>query len=151
MSNPPLHDNAYIEPYWFVPTVMGTQPMPYPILVESRQLAPNQLLLTYDQPTDLASATTISNYWIRSNVTNPTDIASLGMGEALTRENAIRPEKGMITPIDNSRMRFTMTFRVNAISGVLYVVLPCFVNLEGRTGYMGENWGPYSRNMFIGM
>ncbi|PPA93234.1 hypothetical protein C4A77_19340 [Brevibacillus laterosporus] len=130
---------------------MGAQTTPYPILVEARQLAPNQLLLTYDQPTDLASATTISNYWIRSNRTNPTDIASLGMGEALTKANAIRPEMGMITPVDNSRMRFTMTFRVSAFSGVLYIVLPCFVNLEGRTGYMGENWGPFSRNVFIGM
>ncbi|TDF91110.1 hypothetical protein [Paenibacillus piri] len=127
------------------------QMIPHPILTESRQLAPNQILITYDQPTDLASATTISNYWIRSNMTKPTDIADVGMGEALTRANAIRPEMGMITPADNSRMRFIMRFRVNATRGVLYVVLPCFVNLEGRTGYMGENWGPFSRNMFIGM
>ena len=56
-----------------------------------------------------------------------------------------------ITPVDNSKMTFIMMFRVNAMSGVLYVVLPCFINLEGRTGFMGGNWGPFSRNMFIGM
>nr|WP_125666719.1 hypothetical protein [Paenibacillus baekrokdamisoli] len=125
--------------------------MPHPILTEARQLAPNQILMTYDQPTDLASATNISNYWIRSNMIDRTDISSVGMGDALTRANTIRPEMGMITAIDNSKMRFLITFRATAIMGVLYIVLPCFVNLEGKTGYTGENWGPLSRNMFIGI
>jgi len=125
--------------------------MPYPTLVEARQLAPNQLLITYDQPADLASATNISNYWIRSNMNTPAGFSSVGMGEKLTRENTIRPEMGMISPMDNSRMRFVLTSRANAVSGVLYVVLPCFVNLEGRTGFTGANWGPFSRNFFLGM
>jgi hypothetical protein len=140
------------EPYWGLPTVRDDREMmPHPILTDTRQLAPNQIFIMYDQPTDLASATKISNYWIRSNMVNPRDIASLGMGEALTAANAIRAEIGMIRPIDNSKMRFMMTFRVNATRGVLHVALPCFVNLEGRTGYTGENWGPFSRNFFIGM
>jgi hypothetical protein len=125
--------------------------IPHPILVEVRQTAPNQLLMMYDQRADLASATNVSNYWIRSNMERPTGIASLGMSEALTASNAIRPDMAMITPVDNSKMRFVMTFRANAMSSVLYVVLPCFVNLEGRTGFRGENWGSFSRNMFIGM
>jgi hypothetical protein len=92
----------------------------------------------------------VSNYWIRSNM-GPAGIASVGMNEALTAANAIRPDMAMIAPADNSRMRFVMIFSVNAMSGVMYTVLPCFVNLEGMTSYMGENWGPLSRNMFIGM
>lgn len=91
------------------------------------------------------------NYWIRSNRNMPADIASVGMKEALTMENAISPQMAMIRPSDNSKMRFVMTFKANATRGIMYTVLPCFVNLEGRTGYMGENWGPMCRNMFFGM
>ncbi|NQX69400.1 hypothetical protein HQN90_25005 [Paenibacillus alba] len=127
------------------------QMMSYPILMDVRQLAHNQIMMTYNQPTDLASATNISNYWIRSNMSMPANFASVGMGEMLTRENTIRHDMGMISPLDNSKMRFVLTSRTNAFSGVLYVVLPCFVNLEGRTGFTGANWGPYSRNFFIGM
>lgn len=125
--------------------------VPHPILLEARQIAPNQILISYDQRTDLASATNTSNYWIRSNMENPSGIATVGMSEALMATNAIRPDVGMITPVDNSNMRFLVTFKVNAVSGVMYTVLPCFVSLEGRTGYMGQNWGPFSRNVFIGM
>ncbi|UVI31772.1 hypothetical protein [Paenibacillus spongiae] len=127
------------------------QMIPHPILLEAKQIAPNQILITYDQRTDLSSAMNVSNYWIRSNMERPTGIATVGMGDALMSSNAIRPDMGRITPADNSNMRFNISFRVNAMSGVMYTVLPCFVNLEGRTGYMGENWGPSSRNMFIGM
>lgn len=127
------------------------QMITHPILLEARQIAPNQILINYDQRTDLASAMNVSNYWIRSNMERPTGIATVGMSAPLTASNAIRPDVGMITPIDNSNMRFVMTFIVNAVSGVMYTVLPCFVNLEGMSGYMGENWGPFSRNMFIGM
>ncbi|WP_018759837.1 hypothetical protein [Paenibacillus terrigena] len=127
------------------------QMIPHPILLEAKQIAPNQISINYDQPTDLASATNVSNYWIRSNMERPTGIATVGMSDALMASNAIRPDMGMITPADNSNMRFNITFRVNAMSGVMYTVLPCFVNLEGMTGYRGENWGPFSRNMFIGM
>ncbi|QDX94368.1 hypothetical protein EEL30_20020 [Brevibacillus laterosporus] len=130
--------------------VTGQQMMPHPILLEVRQTAPNQILMTYDKRTDLASATNVSNYWIRSNMV-PVGIATVGMKDALTAENAIRPDMAMITPADNSMMRYFVTFRVNAMSGIMYTVLPCFVNLEGMTGFMGENWAPFSRNMFIGM
>jgi hypothetical protein len=126
------------------------QMMPYPVLLEARQIAPNQILMIYNQRTDLASATNVSNYWIRSNMALPAGVASLGMSKAVTPENAIHHEMGRITPVDNTNMRFVITFRGNAMSGVLHVVLPCFVNLEGRTGFMGENWGPFSRNSFIG-
>ncbi|PFA69779.1 hypothetical protein CN378_03155 [Bacillus sp. AFS015802] len=125
------------------------QMVPHPILLEATQIASNQILLTYDKRTDLSSATNVSNYWIRSNM-GPADIASVGMKDALTAENAIRPDMATITPADNSRMRYILTFRVNAKSGVMYTVLPCFVNLEGMTGFRGENWAPFSRNMFIG-
>lgn len=124
--------------------------IPHPILLDARQTASNQILLTYDKRTDLASATNVSNYWIRSNM-GPVGIASVGMKDALTAENAIRPDMAMITLADNSMMRYFLTFRVNAMSGVMYTVLPCFVNLEGMTGFRGENWAPFSRNMFIGM
>lgn len=142
-----------LYPYWMKQTSFDEREtvMPHPVVMEARQIAPNQLLITYDQPTDLVSATNISNYWIRSNMSTPTDIASLGMGEALTKDNTIRADRGMITPIDNSKMRFVMTFNTNATMGVNYIVLPCFVNLDGRTGFTGANWGPFSRNMFIGM
>jgi hypothetical protein len=139
-------------PYSLTPSHMDheRQTITHPILVEVRQTAPNQLLMTYDQQTDLASATNVSNYWIRSNMARPVGVASLGMSDALTPENAIRHEMGRITPVDNTNMRFVITFRGNAMSGVLHVVLPCFVNLEGRTGFRGGNWGPFSRNAFVG-
>ncbi|GGH27621.1 hypothetical protein [Paenibacillus segetis] len=127
------------------------QEIPHPILLEARQVAPNQVLIMYDQRVDLASATNISNYWIRSNMERPAGIASVGMGDAITAANSIPPEMGMIAPADNTKTRFIMTFRDNAMSGILYVVLPCFVSLEGMTGFMGGNWGPFSRNAFIGM
>jgi hypothetical protein len=127
------------------------QMMPYPILLEARQIASNQILMMYDQRTDIASATNVSNYWIRSNMARPAGVASLGMSDALSPTNAIRPEMGMITPVDNTKMRFMLTFRGNAMSGVIHIVLPCFVNLEGRSGFSGENWGTFSRNAFIGM
>ncbi|MEC0249013.1 hypothetical protein P4H65_24795 [Paenibacillus chitinolyticus] len=150
MTNELMPRYAYAgEPYWGLTAVTADR-QPHPVLVEARQTAPNQILMTYDQRSDLASATNVSNYWIRSNM-GPADIASAGMSEALTAANAIRPDMAMITPADNSRMRFLLTFRVNAMRGVMYTVLPCFVNLEGMTGFRGENWGPFSRNMFIGM
>ncbi|MBE7106685.1 hypothetical protein FT637_27885 [Bacillus cereus] len=126
------------------------QMIAHPILLEARQINLNQILITYDKATDLASATNVSNYWIRSNM-GPVGIASVGMKDALTAENAIRPDMGMIAPVDNSKMKFVITFRVNAMRGVMHTVLPCFVNLEGMSGFMGENWGPNSMNMFIGM
>jgi hypothetical protein len=140
-------------PYWIGNTSIDEREtvMPHPVVVEARQIASNQILVTYDKPTDLASATNISNYWIRSNMSTPADIASVGMGEAITKENTIRADRGVIAPIDNSRMRFVMTFNANATRGVLYIVLPCFVNIEGRSGFTGANWGPFSRNMFIGL
>ncbi|MBP0723735.1 hypothetical protein J5Y03_00890 [Bacillus sp. RG28] len=122
----------------------------HPILLEARQIAPNQILITYDQPTNLASATNVSNYWIRSNM-GPVGIASVGMTDSLNAKNALRPDMAKITPVDNSKTKYVITFNVNAMSGVMYTVLPCYVNLEGRTGYMGENWGPASRNMFTGV
>ncbi len=127
------------------------QMITHPILLEARQIAPNQILIQYDQRADLVSATNVYNYWIRSNMERPAGIATVGMGSALTASNAIRPDMAMITPADNSNMRFVITFMVNAMSGVMHTVLPCFVNLEGGSGYRGENWGPFSRNMFIGM
>ncbi|MFC3747119.1 hypothetical protein [Paenibacillus sp. GCM10012306] len=132
-------------------TLNERQMMSHPILLEATQSAANQILITYDQRTDLGSATHISNYWIRSTMETPSGIATVGMSDALMSSNSIRPDMAQITPIDNSNMRFHITFRVNAVSGVLYTVLPCFVSLEGMTGYMGANWGPASRNVFIGM
>jgi len=140
-------------PYWMGGTGIDEREtvMPHPVVVEARQIASNQILVSYDKPTDLVSATNISNYWIRSNMSTPSDIASVGMGEAITKENTIRADRGMIVPLDNSKMRFIMTFKTNATMGVLYIVLPCYVNLEGRSGFTGANWGPFSRNMFIGL
>lgn len=129
---------------------VNQQVIPHPILLKARQIAPNQISIKYDQPTDLASATTISNYWIRGNM-GPDNIASVGMSDALTKSNTIRPDMGIITPVDHSKRRFVLTFRANAMSGVLYIVLPCFVNLEGSSGYGGANWDAFSKNMFIGM
>lgn len=77
-------------------------------------------------------------------------VASLRMSEALTRENTIRPEMGRISPIGHSKRRFIITFQKSTRPGVLYVVVPCFVNVEGRSGYGGANWDAYSRNAFIG-
>lgn len=148
-----MYTGQQMMPHSGMPSLIDQdrQMMPYPILLETRQIAPNQILIMYDQRTDLASATNVSNYWIRSNMARPTGVASLGMSEALTPENAIRPEMGMIRPADNSKMRYVMIFRDKAMSGVLHVVLPCFVNLEGRSGFRGENWGAFSGNAFIGM
>jgi len=129
----------------------GRQVTPHPILLEARQSAANQILITYDQRTDLESATNVSNYWIRSTMETPAGIATVGMSDALMSSNSIRPDMAQIAPVDNSNLKFHITFRVNAVSGILYTVLPCFVNLEGMTGYMGANWGPASRNVFIGM
>lgn len=129
------------------------QKPPHPILLEARQIAPNQIFIRYDQRTDLSSATNVANYWIRSNIEHPitTGISTEGMDWELTQSNSIRPDAGIIEPVDNTNMRFVMTFRANAISGLMHIVLPCFVNLEGRTGFDGANWVPFSRNMFIGM
>ncbi|MGG6312289.1 hypothetical protein [Paenibacillus macerans] len=99
------------------------QMVPHPVLIEARQMTPNQILLTYDQRADLASATRVSNYWIRSNM-GPGGAASLDMGEALTAANAIRPEAGMITPVDNSNTRFVIMFRERIMTGVTHIVLP---------------------------
>lgn len=126
------------------------QTPPHPIVVEARQVAPNQIFIAYDQRTDLASATNLSNYWIRGNG-GPDGIASVGMGEAISASNLIRPEMGSIMAIDQSKMRFVIAFNRNIMSDTVYIVLPCFVNLEGSTGYTGGNWGPLSRNVIIGM
>ncbi|SFE73385.1 hypothetical protein SAMN05216378_3880 [Paenibacillus catalpae] len=122
----------------------------HPVLVSARQSAANQILLTYDRRTDLESAVKLSNYWIRSNA-GPNGAASVNMGDALSAANAIQPNMAMIMPTDNTNMNFTLTLRNNIPPRTLYIVLPCFVNAEGSTGFSGENWGPYSMNMFIGI
>ncbi len=132
---------------------INRQKLPHPILLEARQIAPNQIFLQYDQRTNLASATNVANYWIRSNIEHPipTGISTEGMDYALTDSNSVRPDVSIIRPVDDSKMRFVMTFRLNAITGLMHHVLPCFVNLEGRTGFDDANWGPFSKNTFIGM
>lgn len=122
----------------------------HPVLTSVRQTAANQLLISYDRPADLDSAVRLSNYWIRSNA-GPNGAATLNMGDALSAANAIRSNAAAIMPADNSGMHFILTFRNNIPLRTLYVVLPCFVNAAGATGFNGANWGPYSMNMFIGM
>ena len=125
------------------------QLVPHPVLTIARQTAPNQIEITYDQPTDLKSATNVNNYWIRNNLDRPSDIATVERGNMnLLPTNSLTPNMVRITPVGNSKKRFLMTFNLNATPGVQYTVLPCFVNLEGRTGFGGENWGPESRNTF---
>lgn len=94
--------------------------------------------MTFDKRTDLASATNVFNYWIRSNAEQPIPpgMATEGMDWELTDSNSVRPYIATITPVDNSKMRYLMTFKFNAISGLLHVVLSCFVNLEGMTGLL---------------
>lgn len=135
------------------PTHDHRQKPPHPILLEVRQIAPNQIVMTYDQRTDIESATNVSNYWIRSNIEHPLPpgMATEGMDNALGNLNALRSDMARITPIGPSNMRFLLTSRFRAITGFVHVVLPCFVNLEGMTGYDGVNWAPFSRNIFIGM
>lgn len=122
----------------------------HPVLASVRQTAANQILMTYDTPADPASAVRPSNYWIRGNA-GPNGAATLNMGDALSAANAFRPEDAAIMPADTSGMHFILTLRNPIPSRTLYVVLPCFVNAVGATGFTGANWGPYSMNMFIGM
>ena len=68
----------------------------HPILIDVRQIAPNQILMMYDLRTDLESATNVANYWIRSNSVRPTGISGVGMSPALSAANAIRPDMGMM-------------------------------------------------------
>ena len=56
------------------------QMVPHPVLTVARQTAPNQIEITYDQPTDLESATNVRNYWIRNNLDRPSDIATVESG-----------------------------------------------------------------------
>jgi hypothetical protein len=122
----------------------------HPVLTTVRQTAANQILLSYDRPADLTSAVQVSNYWIRSNA-GPNGAATVNMGDALSAANAIRSDSAVINPADNSGMHFILTRRNSIPSRTLYIVLPCYVNAAGGTGFTGENWGPYSMNMFLGM
>ncbi|MFE4897924.1 hypothetical protein [Peribacillus butanolivorans] len=125
------------------------QMVPHPILLVARQIAPNQIEIVYDQLTDLESATNVKNYWIRNNLDRPSDIATVARDDMmLLPTNSLTSNMAKITPVDNSRKRFIITFNINATTGVQYTVLPCFVNLQGKTGFGGENWGPKSRNTF---
>nr|WP_132745218.1 hypothetical protein [Scopulibacillus darangshiensis] len=126
------------------------QMVPHPVLLVARQTAPNQIEIFYDQPTDLESATKVQNYWIRNNLDRPHDIATVESGNMmLIPANSLMPSMARITPVDHSRKRFVITFNVNATPGVHYTVLPCFVNLEGRQGFRGENWNQQSMKTFI--
>ncbi|MFJ5624997.1 hypothetical protein ACIQD3_20270, partial [Peribacillus loiseleuriae] len=125
------------------------QMVPHPILLVARQTATNQIEMIYDQPTDLESATNVSNYWIRNNLDRPSDIATVARDDMmLLPTNSLTSNMSMIMPVDNSGKRFFITFNMNATPGVQYTVLPCFVNLRGKKGFRGENWGPGSRNTF---
>lgn len=123
----------------------------FPIILKAVQTAPNQILITYDKRVDLESATNVSNYWIRSTNEKPitVGISTEGMDLALIDENALRSDLAVITPADHSALNFLITFRYNAVPGLLHVVLPCYVNVENSNGYAGANWGPISQNMFI--
>ncbi|EIT86672.1 hypothetical protein A374_03839 [Fictibacillus macauensis ZFHKF-1] len=124
--------------------------VPHPVIVEVRQISRNQLLIAYDQQADLATATRIQNYWIRSNK-GVGDIASLNMEDGLSMMNSLRPGMATIEPVRNSRRRFLITFKQPAMRGVTYIVLPCYVGLSGQPQFGGANWGAYSHNTFVGM
>ncbi|UOQ43794.1 hypothetical protein MUN89_18220 [Halobacillus salinarum] len=148
--NEPMYYNYM--PYWpgsYPAVQQDYRQMPHPILLSAIQRSPNQIELVYDQPVDLQSATNVSNYWIRNNLDRPADIATLGRNDMmLLPTNSLTPNMAMITPMDNSKQRFILAFNVNATPGVQYTVIPCFVNLEGRTGYGGDNLSPRSENIF---
>ncbi|EIT86673.1 hypothetical protein A374_03844 [Fictibacillus macauensis ZFHKF-1] len=121
----------------------------YPVVLKVEQIARNKILVTYDRPTDLSSATTITNYWIRGNQA-PDNAASLGMDPALSSDNSLRPGQARITAVDASQTTYVITFWQPITRGVIYIVLPCFVSKLGSSGFQGVNWGPYSRNVWIG-
>ncbi|AZB44682.1 hypothetical protein CEF21_00570 [Bacillus sp. FJAT-42376] len=114
----------------------------------ARQTAANQIEIVYDRPCDLASALKVTNYWIRVNQAQPSGIGTVGMNGQLLASNSLTPQNSVIAPSDSSKMRFTISFRQSAVSGVVHEVLPCFVNEEGHTGYRGENWDQDSSNQF---
>jgi hypothetical protein len=67
----------FLEVKIMISNYTNRQKMPFPILLEAKQIGPNQIFIQYDRPTDLASATNVSNYWIRSNMEHPITATSL--------------------------------------------------------------------------
>jgi hypothetical protein len=112
-------------------------------------VALNKIELFYDRPVNLQTATKANSYWVRNNTNQATDIASISKNDPVAINNALTPNRVKITPIDNTRTRFLMIFNVNATSGVQYTVIPCFITTPDRSGYMGGNYSPSSKNTFI--
>ncbi|MBS2970913.1 hypothetical protein J9317_19400 [Metabacillus sp. KIGAM252] len=119
-----------------------------PKLLEAKQTAANQIEMVFDRPCEPASAVKMTNYWIRVSQPRPLGIGTMAMNDRLLPSNSLTPHNSVIAQTDATKMRFTILFTQNAVSGIVHEVLPCFINEEGHTGYRGENWDHDSRNQF---
>lgn len=119
-------------------------------LLKVKQLSANKLLLTYDRPLDLMSATAPGNYWITSNQAMASGIANLGKDGKVTPTNGLTKMDVTIRRDGMSDKKFIMTFKSKITPGVQYTVIPCAIDTRGSMNYMGANFAKSSMNMFTG-
>ncbi|MFS0782627.1 hypothetical protein [Bacillus sp. 1P06AnD] len=122
----------------------------HPILLDVRQVSPNQIELDYDVPTDKAAALNVRNYWIRNNQSQTDGVASMSQNDrVLLPGNSLTPEMAHIESLDDSNTKYALTFKRKMVPGVQYTVLPCNISIKGQNDYKGQNWSPESENVFV--
>ncbi|MFC4778254.1 hypothetical protein ACFO9Q_15755 [Paenibacillus sp. GCM10023252] len=111
-----------------------------PMLSELKQIGPNQLQVTYDQPVDGAKAIDPANYWIQSQTDEtPIGIATLGKTDAVKPSNGLTADKVKIVPRVDSNQSFVLTFHQNMAPGGKYKLIICNVTAPGAPPSSGDN------------
>jgi hypothetical protein len=111
-----------------------------PMLTTLKQISPNQLRVTYDQPVDQTKGMDPKNYWIQStSEQTPTNIATLGMNDSVNNSNSLTTEKVAIQSADNNGQTFVLTFNQNIAKGMAFKMIICYVTRPGAPPYSGDN------------
>ncbi|MBP2001362.1 tRNA(Ile2) C34 agmatinyltransferase TiaS [Paenibacillus shirakamiensis] len=111
-----------------------------PMLTSLRQIAPNQLQVTYDQPVDQVKGIDPKNYWIQStSEQTPTNIATLGMNDSVNSTNSLTAANVSIQTTGSKGQSFILTFKQNISKGMAFKMIICFVTKPGAPLYTGDN------------
>ncbi|OCT16224.1 hypothetical protein A8709_01940 [Paenibacillus pectinilyticus] len=111
-----------------------------PMLAELKQISPNQLQVTYDQPVDLTKGMTPTNYWIQDmmNVT-PKGIATLGKNDTVNATNSLTMATVTIQPVSGANQSFILTLKHKIPKGKAYKMIICYVTKPGDPPFSGDN------------
>jgi hypothetical protein len=113
---------------------------PIPMLVKLEQISPNQIQISYDRDVDVMLGMKSTNYWVKDTMNAiPKGIATLGKNDNVNSGNSLTDSLVRIDPKNGSAKTFILTFNRAIPSGAEYMLIICYVTVEGAPPYSGAN------------